>query len=73
MNISSAVTAGIALIIITTDLILGPFSSYCSGYGCYGFKEKYMVYHQLSHSHLFSNYNKITVWSVHLSKVTDHL
>ncbi len=69
MNISSAVTAGIALIINLVDLILGPLYRYCSGYDCYDLEEKYKVYHQLSHSHLFSNYNKMTVWSVHLSKV----
>ncbi|KAK7149207.1 hypothetical protein R3I94_008734 [Phoxinus phoxinus] len=41
MNIFSAITAGISLIMNSIDLTLGPFYSYCDGYGCYDYDGKY--------------------------------
>ncbi|XP_067249272.1 membrane-spanning 4-domains subfamily A member 15-like [Chanodichthys erythropterus] len=34
MSIISAITAGISIIILSLDLIIGPLKSYCSGYQC---------------------------------------
>ncbi|XP_026064189.1 membrane-spanning 4-domains subfamily A member 4A-like [Carassius auratus] len=42
MNISSALTAGIALILTSMDLALGPmYYSYCNDYQCFGFEARY--------------------------------
>ncbi len=70
MNMFSALTAATALIITSIDLAIGPmYYNYCNDYECFDFDERYKVCHQLLHSHLFSNCNKMPVWSVHLLKV----
>ncbi|XP_073690546.1 membrane-spanning 4-domains subfamily A member 4A-like [Garra rufa] len=43
MNIFSAITAGITLILIPFDLALGPFYYYCYDTDCYEFREKYTI------------------------------
>ncbi|XP_042610732.1 membrane-spanning 4-domains subfamily A member 4A-like [Cyprinus carpio] len=42
MNIFSALTAGIAVVIISFDLIIGPmYYSYCDGYECFDYEKRY--------------------------------
>ncbi|XP_073701082.1 membrane-spanning 4-domains subfamily A member 4A-like [Garra rufa] len=43
MNIFSAITAGITIILIPFDLALGPFYNYCYDADCFEFKEKYTI------------------------------
>ncbi|XP_073688815.1 membrane-spanning 4-domains subfamily A member 4A-like isoform X1 [Garra rufa] len=43
MNIISAITAGITIILIPFDLALGPFYNYCYDTDCYEFREKYTI------------------------------
>ncbi|XP_050959372.1 membrane-spanning 4-domains subfamily A member 4A-like [Labeo rohita] len=43
MSICSAITAGIAIIIIPFDLAIGPLYNYCENSDCYEFKDKYQT------------------------------
>ncbi|XP_073701308.1 membrane-spanning 4-domains subfamily A member 8-like isoform X1 [Garra rufa] len=43
MNIISAITAGITIILIPFDLALGPFYNYCYDTDCYEFRGKYTI------------------------------